>query len=136
VDGDPEPCGTFTEAAQKLGLLESDDIYVKAMTDACIQESNLHSLRRYFANLLFHCTPSNPQKMFDDFLDELFPPPAVNDPNAQPMSIEYRRGKVLRELEFYFRCQGTNCRLDLIFLFITFNNLFKRPWIGRITIRL
>jgi hypothetical protein len=127
-------CDTFTEAAQKLGLLESDAIYARAMTDACIQLSNLHSLRRYFANLLFHCTPSNPQQMFDDFLDELFPPPAVNDPNAQPLSKEYRRGKVLRELEYFFRCMGTNCRLDLFFLYINFSCFFKRTRISWLTI--
>jgi hypothetical protein len=103
-------CKTFTEAAKKLGLLESDEIYVGAMRDACNQISNMRRLRRYFANLLNHCQPSDPQKLFDMFLDEMFPAPSVNDPNAQPLSREFRISKVMCELEYYFRNMGTDSK--------------------------
>lgn len=101
---------TFTEAAKMLGLLESDEIYVGAMRDACNQISNLRRLRRYFASLLLYCQPSNPQAMFDLFLDEMFPAPSLNDPNAQPMSREYRVAKVMTELEYYFRTMNTDSK--------------------------
>ena len=104
-----EPCSTFTEAAQKRGLLESDDIYYNAMKDACDEKSNFKQLQRYFAMLLFHSRPSNPLKFFEDFIDQMNPPFSVNNPNIAPKSKEIRGGEILRNLEYFFRCLGTSC---------------------------
>lgn len=104
-----ELCSTFIEAAQKRGLLESDDIYYNAMNDACDEKSNLKQLQRYFAMLLFHSRPSNPLKFFEHYIDHMNPPVSVNNPNMVPKSKEIRGGEVLRNLEYFFRCLGTSC---------------------------
>ena len=101
---------TFSEAAKELGLLESDELYRKAMSDANVEKSNLKQLIHYFAMLLFHCNPSDPQKLFNDFLDDMYPPPAANDENAAPISQERRKQKVMCTLEYFFRCLGTTSR--------------------------
>jgi hypothetical protein len=103
---------TFTDAAIHLGLLESDELHAGAMRDACAEKSNLKQLQHYFAMLLVHARPSDPQKLFDDFLDEMNPPAASNDPKILPKSMETRRGEVLRNLEYFFRCMGTSCRCN------------------------
>jgi hypothetical protein len=100
---------TFTDAAIHLGLLESYALHAGAMRDACAEKSNLKQLQHYFAMLIVHARPSDPQKLFDDFLDEMNPPVASNDPRIQPKTIDRRRGEVMRNLEYYFRCLGTRC---------------------------
>lgn len=109
IPSENEPCTTFTEAAQKRGLLESDEIYYKAMEDACVENSNFKQLQRYFAMLLFHARPSNPRKFFDDFIDKMNPPISVNNPNMMPKSKEARGSEILRNLEYFFRGMGTTC---------------------------
>ena len=104
-----ELCTSFTEAAQKRGLLESDDIYYKAMDDACDETSNFKKLQRYFAMLLFHARPSNPRKFFEDFIDKMNPPISVNNPNMVPKTKEARGSEILRNLEYFFRGLGTTC---------------------------
>ena len=106
---DDDPCISFTEAAQKHGLLESDDIYYKAMNDACDEKSNFKQLQRYFAMLLFHVRPSNPRKFFEDFIDKMNPPISVNNPNMVPKTKEARGSEILRNLEYFFRGLGTTC---------------------------
>lgn len=100
---------SFKNAAQKLGLLESDDIYIRAMQDASIDKSNFKHLQHYFAMIICHCQPSNPQNLFDLFLDDMNPPNAINDPNALPRSKERRKIEVLKNLEYFFHCMGTSC---------------------------
>ena len=106
---DGEPCATFTQAAQKRGLLESDDIYYDAMDDACVEKSNFTQLQRYFAMLLFHSRPSNPRKFFEKYIDEMNPPISANNPNIVPKSKETRGAEILRNLEYFFRGLGTSC---------------------------
>ena len=120
---DDRPCTiytTYTEAAQKLGLLESDDIFYEAMKDACVENSNFKQLQRYFAMLLFHSRPSNPLKFFEDFIDHMNPPFSVNNPNMLPKSKEIRGGEVLRNLEYFFRGLGTSC-LYVVFYSLNIN---------------
>lgn len=129
VDG--EECATFTDAAQKLGLMESDAMFVGAMQDACTQLSSRAKLCRYFALLVCHGCPAHPEKLLDDFLDQLYPAPIVNvGSNAeQPfLSKELRREKVLRIVEYYLRCQGSSCRFftnKLPIFWIPFFNIFS-----------
>ena len=112
---DAEPCATFTQSAQKRGLLESDDIYYEAMNDACVEKSNFTQLQRYFAMLLFHSRPSNPRKFFEKYIDEMNPPISVNNPNIEPKSKESRGAEILRNLEYFFRGLGTSCLYVVLF---------------------
>jgi hypothetical protein len=80
------------------------------MADACSQYSSSIQLHRYFAMLVYHSQPQNPQALFDRFLDDLFPAPAVNDPQREPLSVEYRRGQVMKNLEYFFRSLGKDCK--------------------------
>lgn len=105
-----EICATFTEAAEKLGLLESDAMFTMAMEDACAEKMSLKKLQHYFALLLYHGRPSNPQKLLEGFLDEMNPQICPGDPNFRPKSVERRMGEVLRNLEYFFRCMGSTCR--------------------------
>lgn len=110
VKGSTKPCATFTHAAQKLGLLDSDEIYARAMEDACVEKSNFTQLQRFFALLICHSRPSNPQKLFDEFLDSMNPPIATNNPNIIPKSKSTRENEVLRNLEYFFNGMGSSCR--------------------------
>lgn len=103
---------TFMEAAQKLGLLDSDDLFVGAMEDACNQIGSRTRLQHYFAMLLCHACPADPAKLLEQFVDKMFPAPAVNNAqgqNQQPLSRDYRRASILRNIEYYLRTQGTSC---------------------------
>ena len=99
-------CSTFVEAAERLGLMESDEVFARAMKDACDEKMNFKSLQHYFAMLIVHASPSNPQKLFDEFLDEMNPPVISNNPK----SLERRKGEVMRNLEYYFNCMGKTSR--------------------------
>lgn len=104
---------TFMEAAQKLGLIESDEMFVRAMEDACSQFLSQKKLCYYFSMLLCHACPADPEKLFEKFLDQMYPAPIVNNCKGaaqQPLSKEFRRGKILCILEYYLRCQGSSCR--------------------------
>uniref|UniRef100_A0A183C066 ATP-dependent DNA helicase n=1 Tax=Globodera pallida TaxID=36090 RepID=A0A183C066_GLOPA len=104
VDG--ELCPSFTVAAERLGLLACDAIFAGAMRDACVELTG-KKLQRYFAMLIHHGGPSNPQQLFDDFLDEMNPSFAPNNPSINPKSVEVRRAEVMRNLEYFFNCMGT-----------------------------
>uniref|UniRef100_A0A183C067 Helitron_like_N domain-containing protein n=1 Tax=Globodera pallida TaxID=36090 RepID=A0A183C067_GLOPA len=75
---------TFAGAAQHLGLLESDVIFRRSMREACAEKSNFKQLQHYFAMLLCHARPAEPQELFDEFLDEMNPPFAANNPAIRP----------------------------------------------------
>jgi hypothetical protein len=106
IDGNPIPCTSFSEAAEKHGLLESDEIYINTMQDACAEKMNLRRLQHFFAMLLYHCHPTKSQELFTKFLDEMKPPRV----NAGPRDYEQRKIEVLKNLEYFFRCMGTSCR--------------------------
>lgn len=100
---------TFTKAAEKLGLLESDEMFRRAMEDACAEKMNFKQLQHYFAMLILHAHPANPQALFNDFLDEMNPPAAVNDPNARPKSADQRGAEVMRNVQYFLNCMGASC---------------------------
>uniref|UniRef100_A0A914I8I8 ATP-dependent DNA helicase n=1 Tax=Globodera rostochiensis TaxID=31243 RepID=A0A914I8I8_GLORO len=98
---------TFAGAAQHLGLLESDLIFRRSMREACAEKSNFKQLQHYFAMLLCHARPAEPQELFDEFLDEMNPPFAANNPAIRPKSVAFRGAEVMRNLEYFFNCMGT-----------------------------
>ncbi|KAL3118683.1 hypothetical protein niasHT_006511 [Heterodera trifolii] len=99
---------TFVGTCQHMGLQVSDEVFRRAMHEACAEMSNLKRLQHYFAMLLAHAHPSNPQALFDEFLDEMNPPVATNHPGAVPKSAEVRAAEVMLNLEYYLNCMGTN----------------------------
>ena len=110
INGEVYP--TFTKAAQKLGILQSDDAFKRAMDDFCVEISNSNKLQRFFAMLIVHGKPSDPQKMFDDYLDQMFPALPSNEDTT-----ELRRGKVMCNLEYFFNQMGTSSRLAFKLIF-------------------
>ncbi|KAL3110874.1 hypothetical protein niasHT_014811 [Heterodera trifolii] len=78
---------TFVGTCQHMGLQVSDEVFRRAMQEACAEMSNLKRLQHYFAMLLAHAHPSNPQALFDEFLDEMNPPTAANHPGAVPNDV-------------------------------------------------
>jgi hypothetical protein len=83
------------------------------MEDACTQIMSDRQLQRYFAQLIYNAVPVDPAALLKRFLDKLCPIPAVNAAAGQirlPMTVEQRRNKVLKNLEYYLRCFGSSCR--------------------------
>jgi len=69
-------CGSFREAAERLGLIEADNTLDDCLTEA-EQWAMPCSLRRLFATILVHCEPGDVRGLWDRHLE--------------PMSDDYRR---------------------------------------------
>ncbi|XP_020194319.1 uncharacterized protein [Aegilops tauschii subsp. strangulata] len=69
-------CGSFREAAERLGLIEADNTLDDCLTEA-EQWAMPCSLRRLFATILVHCEPGDVCGLWDRHLE--------------PMSDDYRR---------------------------------------------
>ncbi|XP_069147687.1 uncharacterized protein [Solanum lycopersicum] len=81
-------CTTFREAAQKRGLLLSDNNLIECMSEA-VDYQMPASLRHLFAMLLIYCSPSNPKELWEKFeisLSEDF----MRIPNINTTEICYR----------------------------------------------
>lgn len=64
-------CETFREACQKLGLLNDDQEWNIALTEASSFMTNIDSLRDLFALILINCQPSNPNLLWEKHRDSL-----------------------------------------------------------------
>nr|XP_045084652.1 uncharacterized protein LOC123494084 [Aegilops tauschii subsp. strangulata] len=71
-------CGSFREAAERLGLIEADNTLDGCLTEA-EQWAMPCSLRRLFATILVHCEPGDVRGLWDRHLE--------------PMSDDYRRSR-------------------------------------------
>nr|XP_045088974.1 uncharacterized protein LOC123497090 [Aegilops tauschii subsp. strangulata] len=69
-------CGSFRDAAERLGLIEADNTLDDCLTEA-EQWAMPCSLRRLFATILVHCEPGDVRGLWDRHLE--------------PMSDDYRR---------------------------------------------
>ena len=81
-------CTTFRQAAEKRGLLLSDNNLIECMSEA-IDYQMPASLRHLFVMLLIYCSPSNPKELWEKFeisLSEDF----MRIPNINTMEIRYR----------------------------------------------
>ncbi|KAH7711876.1 helitron helicase-like protein [Aphelenchoides avenae] len=96
---------TFTEAARHYGLLEDPNVWVKSINDAADEFQSAWKLLRYFAALLVNAAPPQPQDIFDEVLDRLWPPAGQSW-----QTPEWRRRKTLNHLEYCFRQFNTTCR--------------------------
>ncbi|XP_073362179.1 uncharacterized protein [Aegilops tauschii subsp. strangulata] len=71
-------CGSFREAAERLGLIEADNTLDDCLTEA-EQWAMPCSLRRLFATILVHCEPGDVRGLWDRHLE--------------PMSDDYHRSR-------------------------------------------
>ncbi|KAL3071933.1 hypothetical protein niasHS_017226 [Heterodera schachtii] len=106
VDGTLFP--TFAGAAQHLGLQVSDELFKRTMREACAEISNLKRLQHFFAMLIAHAHPSEPQRLFDEFVDEMNPPVAGAYPGAVPKTHARRAAEIMKNIEYFLNCMGTN----------------------------
>lgn len=101
---------TFNEAAKALGLLESDELFRRTLDEACDEISNRRRLWHYFASLVYHSRPADPQALLDEFLDKLNPPRVAHGRNDFPSTVEQRRAEVMRSIEYHLNCMGSSTR--------------------------
>ena len=109
VGNDP-PCTTFAQAAQKRGLLDSDENWKKVMQDAVNENMSDRKLIIHFAQLLYFQPPVEPEQMLDDFLNEMMPQPRMSD--------KIKKEKLLHKLEYYLSKFGSGCMYDKIIAFL------------------
>ena len=57
---------TFAEACLKLGLIENDEEWRRALTEATLWMMP-YQLRCLFARILIHCQPTNPEALWNEF---------------------------------------------------------------------
>lgn len=65
-----EVCNTFREACQKMGLLEDDEHWGKAMSEATLTSSP-EQIRNLFAIILTTCNPSNPRILWEKYRESM-----------------------------------------------------------------
>lgn len=64
VDGDM--CDTWQDVINTMGLAPGDDRWSLILEEAAVY-CKPHQLRRLFAQILAHCSPSDPNKLWEDF---------------------------------------------------------------------
>ena len=69
IQGDPVMCESYKEVCLKLGLLQDDQEWDQALTEAAIVRYP-SALRDMFVTILMFCEPSNPRKLFDTHWEE------------------------------------------------------------------
>jgi hypothetical protein len=61
---------TFKEACLAMGLITDDEEYINAMKEAAVFKMPAQ-LRFMYAMLLIHCKPTGPQRIYDEFIDDI-----------------------------------------------------------------
>uniref|UniRef100_A0AC35GL84 C3H1-type domain-containing protein n=1 Tax=Panagrolaimus sp. PS1159 TaxID=55785 RepID=A0AC35GL84_9BILA len=89
-----------------LGLWESDELHMNAITEAFNEMRSIKQKRFYFAMVVAFNNPANPDEFLKKFLDDIFDRPGQDRDKTRPE--RYQKG--LRYLEFVFRTMGTSCR--------------------------
>lgn len=102
-----EICPTFAKAAEKRGLLDSDENWKDVMQDAINASMSVRKRISHFAQLLFFQPPVDPEQMLEDFIDQLIAQP----PNAQDEAVsrKIRKEIILCKLEYYLSKFGSSC---------------------------
>lgn len=60
------PCNTFKEACFALGLLENDHEWIQCLGEAGQMQTG-YTLRMLFATIIFHCNPTTPGVLWNQF---------------------------------------------------------------------
>ncbi|XP_075512261.1 uncharacterized protein LOC142547728 [Primulina tabacum] len=94
-------CFTFKEAAQRKGLLESDQSNFECLNEAMSFQMP-YALRRLFATILVYCEPSDVRKLWDTYFDAMSEDfRKENDGNK-----EFLVSKTLQNLNFILESMG------------------------------
>ena len=64
--GGGQPCETYKETCQKLGMLQTDLEWEKALEDASHNRSCVN-IRLLYVTIIVWCAPANPRALFDKF---------------------------------------------------------------------
>lgn len=94
---------TFAEAAQAMGLMEKDDMWIACMNEFLGEKVNAYKFRRFFAMILFHSKPSNPKALFEHFIEQLAP--TRSNLKTKEEKIEF----ALQRIEFLLHQFNTDC---------------------------
>uniref|UniRef100_A0A1I7YH27 ATP-dependent DNA helicase n=1 Tax=Steinernema glaseri TaxID=37863 RepID=A0A1I7YH27_9BILA len=86
------------ELQRLKGLQESksDAFWRQTLSEGAAQLVSTEHFCRFFALLLFHCRPSNPEDLFEQFLDRILPP-------NQSATLADRRTLAFRYIAFYLQ---------------------------------
>ena len=82
---------------------------MRAMNDAIMHKMGLLSLQHYFAMLIIHTQPKNPQQLFDDYFDDLYPPLPC-DSDEPTLTEQERKDRLMKNLEYFFNCMNKSTR--------------------------
>ncbi|XP_012837726.1 PREDICTED: uncharacterized protein LOC105958267 [Erythranthe guttata] len=94
-------CSNFKEAAQRRGLMESDQSIVECLNEA-ISFQMPHELRRLFAIILVYCAPTNVKDLWDTYFD-----PMSEDFKREPgTTYKLQVMKTLKSLKFFLESMG------------------------------
>ena len=69
LPGEADACETFKEVCRNLGLLQDDQEWDLALTEAALTKF-CSGLRELYVTILMFCEPSNPRQLFDDHWEE------------------------------------------------------------------
>jgi hypothetical protein len=92
---------TFQETARARGLLQSAEVLLQTIQDACEELRGSYRRCRFFAVLIFNNAPiPDTRHIFEEVLDRLVPPP----PDALPeRDRDSRRQRALNRIEYALR---------------------------------
>uniref|UniRef100_A0AC34FY32 ATP-dependent DNA helicase n=1 Tax=Panagrolaimus sp. ES5 TaxID=591445 RepID=A0AC34FY32_9BILA len=92
VDGQVEPCQTFTQTCLELGLVKDDKEWEKVLNEVKL-ELMPYQMRLLFVRLLIHCSPLAPHELWETFTTDL------SDDFARNMSEDLAIKKAYREIQ-------------------------------------
>ncbi|XP_012856955.1 PREDICTED: ATP-dependent DNA helicase PIF1-like [Erythranthe guttata] len=110
---------SFKEAAQRRGLLESDQSLTECLNEA-ISFQMPHELRRLFAIILVYCAPTDVKNLWDTYFD-----PMSEDFKREPgTTYMLQLVKTLKSLNYFLESMGKTIKsYDLPKIPVEFNNV-------------
>ena len=69
LPGEETPCETYKEVCRRLGFLQDDKDWDRALTDAALT-GMCRALREFFVTILMFCGSSNPSELFENHWEE------------------------------------------------------------------
>ncbi|KAL0294955.1 UNVERIFIED_CONTAM: hypothetical protein Sradi_6859000 [Sesamum radiatum] len=110
---------SFKQAAQKRGLLESDQSIIECLNEA-ITFQMPHELRRLFAIILVYCAPTDVKLLWDTYFDAM----SEDFKRETTMTVEFRVAKTLQSLNLFLESMGKSISLyDLPMLHANMDNV-------------
>ncbi|KAG5560632.1 hypothetical protein RHGRI_003828 [Rhododendron griersonianum] len=98
-------CSSFKEAAERRGLLQSDDWIIESLLEAASFKMPL-ALRQLFATVLVYCEPSDVRKLWD----LLFEAMSEDFTRKEAVSTEVCLLKTLRSVDYFLDGMGRSIK--------------------------